>query len=224
MNDAWIEVALDIKSKIVNDIDCEAKSGKKLEKKHLQIAKAAAPLFIKKGYNNTSIREISKAVGMSMGNLYHYIKSKDDVLFLVYRELLYNVWETKFNAVAIKKIKDPMKRLKALIQVTLQFVDENFQFIQMTFRESKFLEKSAFRQVLAIESQFIGEFVKAIEEGIEKGVFRPVEPHIVGNLISYNTIFLPLRGWYFQDGYSTDEIEKQVIDFIMRALLNNKNK
>lgn len=211
---------MDIRSKIANDIDCEAKSGKKLEKKHLQIAKAAAPLFIKKGYNNTSIREISKAVGMSMGNLYHYIKSKDDVLFLVYRELLYHVWEGKFNAVEIKKIENPEKRLRALIQVTLQFVHENSQFIQMTFRESKFLEKSAFKQVLTIESQFIGVFVETIEDGINKGVFRPVEPNIVGNLISYNTIFLPLRGWFFRDSIPVDEIEQQVMDFIMGALLN----
>ena len=211
---------MDIKSKIVNDIDCEAKSGKKLEKKHLQIAKAAAPLFIKKGYNNTSIREISKAVGMSMGNLYHYIKSKDDVLFLVYRELLYHVWEEKFNAVEIKKIEDPEERLRALIQVTLQFVHENSQFIQMTFRESKFLEKSAFKQVLTIESQFIGVFVETIKDGINKGVFRPVEPNIVGNLISYNTIFLPLRGWFFKDSIPVDEIEQQVMDFIMGALLS----
>lgn len=210
---------LDIKSKIVNDIDCEAKSGKKLEKKHLQIAEAAAPLFIKKGYNNTSIREISKAVGMSMGNLYHYIKSKDDVLFLVYRELLYHVWEEKFNSVEVKEITDPVKRLKALIRVTLQFVNENYQFIQMTFRESKFLEKSAFKQVLAIESQFIGEFVKTIEDGIQKNVFRPVTPQIIGNLISYNTIFLPLRGWYFKGAHSVEEIEQQVTDFIMTSLL-----
>jgi AcrR family transcriptional regulator len=217
-------VNLDIKSKIINDIDCEAKSGKKLEKKHLQIARAAAPLFIKKGYNNTSIREISKAVGMSMGNLYHYIKSKDDVLFLVYRELLYHVWEEKFNAVEIKKIEDPEKRLRALIQVTLQFVHENSQFIQMTFRESKFLEKSAFKQVLTIESQFIGVFVETIEDGINKGVFRAVEPNIVGNLISYNTIFLPLRGWFFKDSIPVDEIEQQVMDFIMGALLNTDAK
>ena len=44
------------------------------------IAKSVAPLFVKKGYGQTSIREIARACEMSMGHLYYYIGSKEDVL------------------------------------------------------------------------------------------------------------------------------------------------
>lgn len=46
------------------------KNSKLVKNKQLLIAKKAAKLFIKKGFANTTIREISKATGLAMGNLY----------------------------------------------------------------------------------------------------------------------------------------------------------
>ena len=101
----------------------------------------------------------------------------------------------------------------------LKSVYENKDHIQMTFRESKFLEKSALKNVLAIESQFIEVFVKLIEEGVQKGVFRKVDPQITGNLIAYNMFFYPLRGWYFRGKVELESIEEQIVDFIMNGLI-----
>ena len=95
------------------EINCDAKEGPTLKEKHVKIAEAAAALFVEKGFHNTSIREIAKACGMSMGNLYHYIKSKDDVLFLVYQEVYWN-WEENLKAVEKEEIKDPGKKTKGL--------------------------------------------------------------------------------------------------------------
>ena len=85
------------------EIDCAAKEGPTLKEKHVKIAEAAASLFVEKGFHNTSIREIAKACGMSMGNLYHYIKSKDDVLFLVYQEVYWN-WEENLKEIENKTL------------------------------------------------------------------------------------------------------------------------
>jgi AcrR family transcriptional regulator len=200
------------------EINCDAKEGPTLKEKHVKIAEAAAALFVEKGFHNTSIREIAKACGMSMGNLYHYIKSKDDVLFLVYQEVYWN-WEENLKAVEKEEIQDPGEKLKALVQAMLKSVYENKDHIQMTFRESKFLEKSALKNVLAIESQFIEVFVKLIQEGVQKGVFRRVDPQITGNLIAYNMFFYPLRGWYFRGEVELESIEEQIVDFIMNGLI-----
>ena len=58
-----------------------------IDSKHQQIVNGACRLFFKKGYHRTTIREIALACGMSMGQLYHYISSKDDVLFLTYKQM-----------------------------------------------------------------------------------------------------------------------------------------
>jgi len=57
-----------------------AKNARRVENKQRQIVDGSCRLFFKKGYHPTTIREIANASGMSMGQLYHYISSKDDVL------------------------------------------------------------------------------------------------------------------------------------------------
>ncbi|MFH1350347.1 MAG: TetR/AcrR family transcriptional regulator [Pseudomonadota bacterium] len=204
------------------EIQCEAKSGAQLKEKHHMIAEVAAPLFIKKGFHATSIREIAKAAGMSMGHLYHYITSKDDILFLVYREL-YRKWEESFDALKAEGIKDPVKRLKALMLNMLRITYLNKELTQMTLRESKFLQKAALKKVLYMESEYIGLFVKTLQDGIAKGVFKAFDPKIMGNFIAYNMFFFPLRSWYFRDSVSFAEVEKEVLNFTLGALLKHSS-
>jgi AcrR family transcriptional regulator len=201
-----------------NEIRCEAKTGDQLREKHRLIAEAAAPLFIRKGFHATSMREIAKAVGMSSGNIYHYITSKDDVLFLVYREL-YRKWEKRFDALKPEKIKDPGERLKALMVTMLRITYANMELTQMTLRESKFLQKSALKKVLSIETEYIDRFVETLKEGIEEGIFKAFDPKVMGNFIAYNMFFFPLRSWYFRRSVSFEEVENQVVDFTLAALL-----
>jgi AcrR family transcriptional regulator len=68
-------------------IHVTAKKADRVEKKHEQIVKGAANVFLGKGFHPTTMREISEAAGMSMGQMYHYVSSKDDVLFLIHRHL-----------------------------------------------------------------------------------------------------------------------------------------
>jgi AcrR family transcriptional regulator len=202
------------------EIRCEAKSPAPLEEKHRMIAEAVVSLFTEKGFHGTSMREIATAVGMSMGNLYHYISSKDDVLYLVYRAL-YRKWEESSGALGTEEIKDPVERLRALMANMLRVTYQNMELTQMTLRESKFLQKPALKKVLSMESEYIDRFVKTIEEGIRKGIFKPVNAKIMGNFIAYNMFFFPLRSWYFQKTVSFEEVERQIMDFTLDALLRH---
>ena len=68
-------------------IKVAAKKPQAIENKHRQIVEGACRVFFKKGFHPTSTREIAEAAGMSMGQLYHYISSKDDVLFLIHKHM-----------------------------------------------------------------------------------------------------------------------------------------
>ena len=70
-----------------NLISLSAKDPELIRQKHQRIVDCSCRLFFKKGYHPTTIRDIAKACGMSMGQLYHYISSKDDVLFLVHKQM-----------------------------------------------------------------------------------------------------------------------------------------
>src|SRR3954470_17525272 len=49
-----------------------------------EILAAAARIFREKGYHGTSVRDIAESVGLLKGSLYHYIRSKEDLLARVF--------------------------------------------------------------------------------------------------------------------------------------------
>ena len=54
-----------------------------MEKRRDQMIRGAVSLFKQKGFHRTTTREIAKAAGFSIGTLYEYIRTKEDVLYLV---------------------------------------------------------------------------------------------------------------------------------------------
>ena len=54
-----------------------------VESKRQTIVEAAVGLFVRKGYHETTTREIAREAGLSIGSLYEYVQSKEDVLYLV---------------------------------------------------------------------------------------------------------------------------------------------
>ena len=59
-----------------------------IAERHNQIADAALKLFSKKGYYETTLRELSDESGIGLGNLYNYIQKKTDILFILYNRVI----------------------------------------------------------------------------------------------------------------------------------------
>ena len=60
------------------------KNRKLVEKRRQQIIRGACDLFVRKGFHRTTTREIARECGLSIGTMYEYIQSKEDVLYLVW--------------------------------------------------------------------------------------------------------------------------------------------
>jgi AcrR family transcriptional regulator len=58
------------------------------EARRSEVVAAAAELFAERGYDTTSISELTAATGLAAGGLYHYIEGKDDLLIAICDELL----------------------------------------------------------------------------------------------------------------------------------------
>ncbi len=67
-----------------------------VERRRRQLISAATKIFIEKGYHQTSIRDIAKATSFSMGNLYDYIRTKEDI-YLVHQDMIHQVYRTLFD-------------------------------------------------------------------------------------------------------------------------------
>lgn len=70
-----------------------------------KIVEEALKLFLEKGFNETSVDEITKGASISKGSFYTYFKSKDELLETIVKELLNNV-EKRFYSIIEKEIKN----------------------------------------------------------------------------------------------------------------------
>ncbi len=74
------------------------------------ILKASAKIFAEKGFHRTSIRDIARATGMSLAGLYYYVRTKEELLFLIQEQCFMTLlqrWE---------KTADPQEDVRTRIR------------------------------------------------------------------------------------------------------------
>lgn len=193
-----------------------AKNARRVESKHRQIVDGSCRIFFKKGYHPTTIREMANASGMSMGQLYHYISSKDDVLYLVH-EHMQNIWYEYLENSDCEEAKEPVQKLSRALQRTLKFMSENRKLIQFIYSESKYLDRQHLQAVLEMDKKnVIGFWKKMLREVNPRKSIRG-DLNFLASLIAYLLVFLSLRGWTLK-GMSLRREEAFIVDFILKGL------
>lgn len=82
-----------------------------------RVLRAAAHLFRVQGYSATTVREIAALVGIQSGSLFHHFRSKEEILFVVMREII--IYNTVVMREAVEAASTPIDRLRALILTEL---------------------------------------------------------------------------------------------------------
>lgn len=184
--------------------------------KHQQIISGACRKFFEKGYHRTTIREIAIASGMSMGQLYHYISSKDDVLFLIYQHMQ-RVWVNHLVESGIENTVDPKEKLTKALYHTLEFMVDNKDLISFIYTETKYLEKKFLRVVMEMDDKNVVGYWRILLKDAEMVLPTDDEIQFFANLLSYLMVFLPLRGWNLRNKSDKQHLDRLVF-FIIGGL------
>ncbi|MBM4308623.1 MAG: TetR/AcrR family transcriptional regulator [Deltaproteobacteria bacterium] len=199
-------------------METQIKSSELVQKKRLQIAMGASKLFIKKGYAQTSIRDISKVTGLTIGNLYDYITRKEDVLFLVF-EVFHSIWTNRLEEEKVFEIEDPIKQLETAIRKMLELVTSHRDMVLLMYTETKLLPKEFMKIILEKESGLVECFENILKRGVEKGVFKVKHPFLLANTIVYLLSMEALRGWNLRKHYKVEEINGHIIEFVKHFVI-----
>ncbi|MCF8095403.1 MAG: TetR/AcrR family transcriptional regulator [Desulfobacteraceae bacterium] len=203
-------------SNIEKLVKVSAKKNHAVETKHRQIVEGACSIFFKKGFHPTSMREIAEAAGMSMGQMYHYISSKDDVLFLIHKHVQV-LWYQVLTDAKIEEIGDPSRKLELALRRSLSFLLEHKDHIQFIYSESKYLSREHLKVVLEMDNKNVVEYWRElIANALEQqGVKADID--MAANLIAYNNVFLALRNWNLKHRPIEERIEF-VVNFLFQGL------
>ena len=179
-----------------------------------QLVEAAKKVFFEKGYHKTGIRDIAKASSFSMGNLYDYIRRKEDILYLVYQDMLNSVYANilEFKA-EVKELED----LISIIRNAAMKAYENQEEILLLYRESGSLTKEMLRPILNLETWYIERFERLLDEVNRKGFCRIRDAKFLAGLIVYLFSFLSLRRWSLRN-YRKEEQVNLLIYYIALML------
>src|SRR5213594_3067047 len=98
------------------------------------ILRASARIFAEKSYHSTTMRDISRATGVSLAGLYHYCKSKEELLFMIQDNCFGRVLERLEQR--LSDTADPIQRLRV-------FIDNHLAFFAANMAEMKVLSHEA---------------------------------------------------------------------------------
>ncbi|MFJ7744980.1 TetR/AcrR family transcriptional regulator [Peribacillus sp. NPDC097295] len=175
------------------EVLASVKDERLVEKRRKQMIKGAVNLFKEKGFHRTTTREIAKASGFSIGTLYEYIRTKEDILYLVC-DYIYDEVRDKLQR-EIEQSDGTLESLKLTISYFYQVMDEMQDEVLVMYQEVKALTKDALPYVLNKEIEMVGMFERVITNCVKNGELHLTKKQI--SLVSHN-IFVQGQMWSFR--------------------------
>jgi AcrR family transcriptional regulator len=200
------------------------KLGQQAGEKKWEIVKAAAELFIRKGTLNTGVRDIAEASGMTVGTLYHYFKSKDDIIksFLDFAIEGTNEF-VKVTAEALAKLQ-PEEALRRAIGLYMEYTNEARSIVLFWHQETRNLPPDQRKRLMDNEMVLASLFEKLIERGRQKGIYQIEDPALAAHNIIVLGDMWAFRRWWLGPRYTSEQYFQTQIEFILHGLHNGSLK
>ena len=112
----------------------------------------ASNIFCEKGYEGASMRDLSRATGMSLAGLYHYFESKEELLYLIQKHTFTTIIETLRQRLAGST--DPEERIRIFIHSHLEYSLANKQAMKVLVHEDDTLKNGRGAEVAAIKKEY----------------------------------------------------------------------
>ncbi len=201
----------------------ERKEFKELDKslRKQKIVDTAADLFHKQGYRATTIDNIANQLGVTKGAVYNYVNCKEEILFIIYKNVLQRAFED-INRIRTTDLP-PDEKLRMIIKNQINIIINNLSLMFVFFTEETQLPKEYYQIVRAKKKEYDQIIQKIIEEGISLGIFEEVDPQLLSYAI--NGICNWIYKWYHPKvPYSSDKIADEFIKIIERSYLRSDRK
>ncbi|MFC7062279.1 TetR/AcrR family transcriptional regulator [Halobacillus seohaensis] len=186
-----------------------------VEKRRQQMIRGAVQLFKEKGFHKTTTREIAKASGFSIGTLYEYIRTKEDVLFLVCD----SIYESVKNRMEVsidqheKSVANLVHAVKAYFFLMNDMQDE----VLVMYQEVKSLSKDAQDYVLQKERDMVGMLEKVIQNSLPFLISPEVVTLIANNIFVQGQMW-GFRRWILQRTFTLETYTDRQIQLLLQGL------
>ncbi len=173
---------------------------KRLQQGKDRIASAAISLFLLDGYHNTSVREIAQKAGLSVGSVFNYFISKEEILFFL---LSYSqsraegmLQEQRAEFERLKQDEtSPRKLFLCVYERYAALTDELRRYAVLAYQETKSLTRTERKRFLEGEERIQNFFEDIIAHGVEQGAFPAGNIHLKAHCLLVLAQSWAVRHW-----------------------------
>lgn len=140
------------------------------------ILAAATRVFAKKGYEGASMRDIARATTVSLAGLYYYVRSKEELLFLIQKHTFTTLLETLEHDLA--RLDDPGAKLRCLIRNHLRYFLRHPEAMKVLSRESESLTQPFAREVAGLKRSYYRLGRRLVDELSTQIPVRPLNSRV----------------------------------------------
>jgi AcrR family transcriptional regulator len=192
-----------------------------LQNRRQTLLSAAEDLFAKHGFDGTSIRMISKELGVNSAMISYYFGSKEALYLQIFRNRLYEIAEeiSRFDQLGL----GPVQKIEAYLAVYINRISSNKSFHRLLYNQ---LVTGQYPAIISMVSearaQIYSFLLKIIKDGILSGHFNVTDAEMfalnilsfipsvfTGNLLSLIHLGEPMR----------DDFARRMIDHIMQMVI-----
>ena len=192
-----------------------------------RILKASIHLFLHKGYQGTSIKDITDAVDLTKGAIYWYFKSKDDLL-----ETIIDEWGRSYLSELIKAVDgadgDFLARFRCYHKYSTEFARDHGELCMAFNTLAAEMSGSgipAEKKIKGLFREYTGFMCRLLEDGKKEHVItKNIETGVMANVIMgmHHGILLE---WYMKQGEVDGvQLAKAFGTVMLSGIVNGKSK
>ena len=174
------------------------------------LLQAAERVFGDHGYHNTSIRDIAKEAGFSVGGVFQFFESKDDL----YLRVIEGQWEHFFTLLtAALQAGTVEARLAALTEAMFKAFEERGEFFKLFLSDRGRLSAAFTGEIAARIAQHTRrlrhQLVELMRQGVEEGLLQRLDPELLASAylgIVHSCIFEALAAGSSRAARSASEV------------------
>jgi AcrR family transcriptional regulator len=188
------------------------------EDKRRLILEAAVRVFARKGYHTCRVGDIAEEAGVAHGLLYHYFRSKEEVLDTVFRETWTDIVEAAHRVEATDE--SARDRLSGVAKILLRAWKRDPELVTVVVREG--LRSPDLQRRVAEIRQAFEAIERIVVHGQEEGEFRSDVDARLASVVFYGALEEILTGWVIGTLEDGDEqiaaAERTVVEIVCGGL------
>lgn len=182
-----------------------------------ELLQIAGELFARKGFRNTTVRDIADAAGILSGSLYHHFDSKETMV----HELLDSFQTELFADYDAIEASDlgPRAKLEAVIRRSLEAIEKHHSEVAIFQNDAAYLSQlDGFDYLVTRNERFRDLWTRLLRDGMAAGELRAdLDVELVFRFLR-DTVWVAVR-WYRPGGpMSSDEVADQYLAILLEGI------